>query len=43
MPAAAMKPQGAAPDDNRLTVNDIWHLVDYVCYLPAEPEEERDP
>jgi len=43
MPATAMRPDGAAPDDNRLTADDIWHLVDYVCYLPAEPEEERNP
>ncbi len=42
MPAAAVKPEGAAPDDNRLMPSDIWHLVDYVYYLPTAPEEESN-
>lgn len=36
MPAAPMKPEGAGPEDKRLTPDDIWHLVDYVRNLPYE-------
>jgi len=36
MPAASMKPEDAAPDDPRLTSDDIWHLIAYVRSLPYE-------
>jgi mono/diheme cytochrome c family protein len=39
MPAAPMKPPGAAADDLRLSSDDIWHLVDYVLSLSAGPNE----
>ena len=33
MPAAALQPAGAKPDDQRLTPDDLWHLVAYVFSL----------
>jgi mono/diheme cytochrome c family protein len=36
MPAAPLKPEGAAADDRRLSSEDIWHLVDYVLSLSGE-------
>ena len=41
MPAAAMKPEGAAEDDPRLAPEDIWHLVDYVRSLPTARAREH--
>jgi mono/diheme cytochrome c family protein len=35
MPAAPLKPDGAAPDDLRLNSDDLWHLVDYVLSLSS--------
>lgn len=36
MPAASLRPAGAGPEDQRLTPEDLWHLVDYVLQLPEE-------
>jgi hypothetical protein len=33
MPAAALQPPGAKPDDQRLTADDVWRLVAYVFSL----------
>jgi mono/diheme cytochrome c family protein len=38
MPAAPMKPHDAAPDDPRLTTDDVWHLVAYVRQLAFESQ-----
>jgi mono/diheme cytochrome c family protein len=38
MPAAPLRPDGAAPDDVRLSSDDIWHLVDYVLSLSRSNE-----
>jgi mono/diheme cytochrome c family protein len=40
MPAAAMKPDGADPDDPRLSTDDVWHIIAYVRHLPFEPISE---
>jgi mono/diheme cytochrome c family protein len=36
MPAASMKPAGAGPEDQRLSPEDLWHLMDYVRQLSEE-------
>ncbi len=41
MPSVFVQPKGAAPDDRRLTSDDIWHLVDYVKNLPNESLREK--
>lgn len=41
MPPAALKPAGAAADDQRLTPEDIWHLVDFVLDL-SQPDQKGD-
>jgi len=35
MPAAALQPPGAKPDDQRLTADDMWRLVAYVFSLAS--------
>jgi mono/diheme cytochrome c family protein len=37
MPAAAMRPEGAGAHDQRLSPEDVWHLVDYVLSLRGGP------
>ncbi len=41
MPPALMRPDDAAPDDRRLTTDDLWHLVDYIKNLPNESLREK--
>jgi mono/diheme cytochrome c family protein len=36
MPATALRPADAKPDDQRLTCDDVWHLVAYVLSLAAD-------
>jgi mono/diheme cytochrome c family protein len=36
MPAAAMRPADAGPEDPRMTSDDLWHLIAYVRNLPFE-------
>jgi hypothetical protein len=33
MPAIPLRPDDAKPDDQRLTADDVWHLVAYVLSL----------
>jgi mono/diheme cytochrome c family protein len=39
MPAAAMKPADADPQDQRLSPEDVWCLVEYVLSLPGRGSE----
>jgi mono/diheme cytochrome c family protein len=43
MPAAPMKSADASQEDKRLTTDDIWHLVDFVRYLPSAPMIDAKP
>jgi mono/diheme cytochrome c family protein len=36
MPAASMKSPGVGPEDQRLSSDDVWHLIDYVTSLRTE-------
>jgi mono/diheme cytochrome c family protein len=36
MPSASMKPEGSGPETPGLTIDDVWHLVDYMQSLPYE-------
>lgn len=43
MPAAPIKPEGAAEDDPRLSTDDVWHIIAYVRNLPYEKLSEPSP
>lgn len=43
MPAAPMRISDAKSEENRLTPDDLWHLVDFVQHLPSAPAIGAQP